>query len=206
MRSRRLSVVGCALVMLSAVVTLVQAVGDGSGDEEQERISLSMEVVRQVNDPLLADEGRVPVILSLQECIHRAMLHNLDLKIEAHAPAIRLSDVVQAEAAFDAVLFGSAEYASQDRANMESSADERDTLTDQGQWVTTRFPTDPFDTSHDYKYSMGVQRRLATGATVAIAESLRRYKNTVSADDELLYYNPFYQYSLELSLNQPQSQ
>lgn len=183
-------------------VALVQAVADVAGQTKGRHIALTMEAVNQINRPLLPVGQRVSVTLSLQDCIARAMRHNLDLKIEAHGPAITLADVVEAEAAFDAVLFGSAELSRIDRTNAESGFDTRTDFID-GKIVTTRFPTNPFDTSESNQYSLGVQQRLSTGATLALAQNLQRFENTVSADDELLFYNPFYQYSLEFSLRQP---
>lgn len=200
MRSRRRWLIGVAAVMLSAA--LVQAVAGVAAEAKDKYIALNMEAVEQIHRPLLPLDQRVSVTLSLQDCISRALRHNLDVKIEAHRPAITLADVVAAEAAFDAVLFGSAELTRIDRSNAESGFDTRTDIIN-GKIVTTRFATNPFDTSVTNQYSLGVQQQLSTGATVALTQSLQRFENTVTADDELLFYNPFYQYSLEFSLRQP---
>lgn len=163
---------------------------------------LSQDGVRDVTQAMLQEQGRRAVRLSLQECVRRAMCYNLDVKVQAYGPAISMTDVVEAEAAFDAVLFGSAQFANMDRANMDSGFTTR-TDTTPGGTVLTRVPTAPFDTARDYNYRLGLQKRLPTGATMAIAEKMRRYENTVSDDDAVLFYNPFYEQALELSLNQP---
>lgn len=184
------------LVVLGTIA--VSAAGAGSG----EKLSLSQEAISQVAESMLGQEGQTLVRLSLQECIDRALRHNLDIKVEAHGPAISIADVVEAEAAFDAALFGSAQYDYLDQVDSASGFVVRTDTTGSGT-VSRRVPTDPFEKAAEYQYAMGLQKRLPTGATMAIAEKLRRATNKVDADDELLFYNPFYEYSLEFSLNQP---
>ena len=184
------------LVVLGTIA--VSAAGAGSG----EKLSLSQEAISQVAESMLGQEGQTLVRLSLQECIDRALRHNLDIKVEAHGPAISIADVVEAEAAFDAALFGSAQYDYLDQVDSASGFVVRTDTTAKGE-VNRRVPTDPFEKAAEYQYTMGLQKRLPTGATMAIAEKLRRATNKVDADDRLLFYNPFYEYSLEFSLNQP---
>lgn len=52
--------------------------------------------------------------LSLQDCIARACHNNLAIKVEAYNPAIKESLIIQAEAAFDPILFGSVNAAQTD--------------------------------------------------------------------------------------------
>ena len=52
--------------------------------------------------------------LSLAGCIRRALDHNLSLKIDGYNPAISVTQIVEAEAVFDAVYFLEANYLRQD--------------------------------------------------------------------------------------------
>ncbi len=56
-----------------------------------------------------------PVVgLSLQDAIARAVKHSLAIKLESYNPAIKESQLIQAEAAFDATFFGSSQWTSND--------------------------------------------------------------------------------------------
>ncbi|OPZ98607.1 MAG: Outer membrane efflux protein [Planctomycetes bacterium ADurb.Bin412] len=148
---------------------------------------------------LFAEDSRREVQLTLEDCIQRAMANNLEVKVIRHDPAISLSDVVQAEAAFDAVLFGSSQFDISDRTNMDSSATTVKTITTPSGVTNITEPTTPFFQSRDYNYSLGLRKRLPTGATVEMAELLRRYRSSETG----LYYNPYYEYTLEMTLRQP---
>lgn len=154
--------------------------------------------LRRVNFPLLPDPSRTAVPLSLEDCICRALAHNLDVRIRSHGPAIKMADVVQAEAAFDAVLFGSANVGITDQANPDSGFFTRSVNTNNGS-RNVRVPSDPFDQFHDYNYALGLRKRMATGATVELAQRARRLRS----EEDGLYWNPFYQASLDLELRQP---
>ncbi len=153
----------------------------------------------QQKERIFSDEPRKEIHLPLNDCIQRAIANNLDVKIGSHEPAISLSDVVQAEAAFDAVLFGSSQFDINDKTNMDSAATTVKTITTPSGITYITEPTTPFFQSRDYNYSLGLRKRLPTGATVEMAELLRRYRSSESG----LYYNPYYEYTLEMTLRQP---
>lgn len=159
---------------------------------------LAWDKLSQVDFPLLKDQLRRPVRLSLSDCIQKALEHNLDIRISRHDPAIKMTDVVQAEAAFDAVLFSSANFDVTDQANPDSGFFSQTIETNNGS-RTIRVPSDPFDKYHDYNYALGLQKRLLTGATVELAQRARRLR----MEEDGLYWDTFYQTSLDLELRQP---
>ncbi len=74
----------------------------------------SKEVIRYTPDPEdvgLKDIWRPKrVKLSLQDCVSRALANNFRIKTEGYGPAISATDILQAEAAFDAVYFTDFSY------------------------------------------------------------------------------------------------
>jgi outer membrane protein len=159
---------------------------------------LAWERLSRINFPLLTDKPRKTAKLSLEDCIRRTLAHNLDIRISSHDPAIRMADVVQAEAAFDAVLFSSANFGTTDQANPDSGFFTRTIQTNNGS-RNKKIPSDPFDQLHDYNYSLGLRKRMPTGATIELAQRARRLR----MEEQGLYRNPFYQTSLDLELRQP---
>jgi len=160
--------------------------------------TLSWDDLKNVREPLYAGRDLQVVELGLEECINRTLEHNLDIRVGSYSPAIQLTQVVQAEAAFDAVLFSDAQYQKLDQANLDSTFVTRTVSTPFG-WEQIRVPTDPFDKLSDQNYSLGLRKRLATGASIEMAQRLRRFRT----DDEGYFRNPFYQYSLDLEIRQP---
>jgi outer membrane protein TolC len=59
------------------------------------------------------------VTLSLEDAIARAMKNSLAIKVEAYNPGIKEAQVIQAQAAFDAVLFGQSQWTRQDEPETE---------------------------------------------------------------------------------------
>ncbi|MBN1764927.1 MAG: TolC family protein, partial [Sedimentisphaerales bacterium] len=159
-----------------------------------------IEQIYELRGSVLDEPDRQVKHLSLQECIQRALAHNLDIKIGGYDPVIRLSDVIAAEAAFDAVLFGSVQYDLTDRPNIDSGFT---TGTDDqnGNDRPLRFPTDPFIINHDYNYSLGLRKLLPTGASIQLAQRMRRYRDMVNEDD--IYRNPYYEMGVQLQVQQP---
>jgi outer membrane protein len=151
-------------------------------------------------DPIFNDSGRRLVRLSLQECIRHSLAHNLNIRIGEYDPAIRETDVTAAEAAFDAVLFASAQFDLTDRANIDSGFYNQ-TITTAGGNRVKRIPTDPFTNTHDYNYLTGLRKLLPTGATVQVAQQLRRLRDL--NDEGNIYRNPFYEFGLQLQVQQP---
>jgi len=156
--------------------------------------------ISQIDQPILADPNRVNVDLSLQDCIRRAIAHNLDLRISGQDPAIRAADVIEAEAAFDAVLFSSAQFELTDRVNSDTGF-YLGTVTTGGGTSTIRRPSDPFVNTHDDNYTLGLRKRLPTGASLELSQNLRRFRDLEHKD--ALFYDPFYEYGLQVQLRQP---
>ncbi len=181
------------------------ALSEGADQQEnkrqvnQDKYDLSWERLGSVSEPLLKDSDRRRTVpLSLQDCIARTLEHNLDLRSGSYDPAIRMTDVIQAEAVFDAVFMASAQFETIDRGNIESGYYTRTTQTNTG-ISTERIPTDPFIQQHDYNYTIALQKLLPTGASLEFAQYLRRLRT----DEERLYLNPYYESSLNLELRQP---
>ena len=156
--------------------------------------------LRQLVKPILrrSDDQRVP--LSLSDCIVRALKHNLDVHIGSYDPAIRMADVVQAEAVFDAVLFGSALYDNTDRANSQSGFFTEDVITPGGTKSIKR-PTDEFIRAHDNNYAIGLRKQLPSGASIETSQALRRFRDLKDGDST--YNDPFYEYTFDVTLRQP---
>ena len=171
-----------------------------AGAVAEQNITESLEHIYRNTDPIFNDSGRRLVRLSLQECIRHSLAHNLDVRIGEYDPAIRETDVTAAEAAFDAVLFASAQFDLTDRANIDSGFYNQ-TITTAGGNRVKRIPTDPFTNTHDYNYLTGLRKLLPTGATVQVAQQLRRLRDL--NDEGSLYRNPFYEFGLQLQVQQP---
>ncbi len=157
---------------------------------------LSWDDLKDVQEPFYGDRDLQVVELGLEECISRTLEHNLDIRVGGYSPAIQMTQVVQAEAAFDAVLFSDAQYQKLDQANLDSGISSRTIKTPAG---TEQLPSDPFDKQSDQNYSLGLRKRLATGASIEMAQRLRRFRT----DDDGYFRNPFYQYSLDIEIRQP---
>ncbi len=159
---------------------------------------LAWDQLSRVNFPLLKDRPRQPAKLTLEDCIRRALVHNLDIRISSQDPAIRMADVVKAEAAFDAVLFSSAKFNVTDQANPDSGFFTQTIETNNGSHEE-KIPSNPFDQLHDYNYELGLRKRLPSGGTIELAQRARRLR----MEETGLYWHPFYQTSLDLELRQP---
>lgn len=159
---------------------------------------LDWEDLRDVTAPLFARTGREEKRLGLQDCIARTLANNLNIRIASHDPAIRMADVIQAEAAFDAVIFSSAQFENLDRGNPDTGFFTR-TIETGGRTKRIKVANDPFARQQDYNYALGLRKRLPTGATIELAQRLRRLRQEESG----LYYSPFYEWSLDLQVSQP---
>jgi outer membrane protein TolC len=161
---------------------------------------LSDDFSQQLIHPLLRRPGDKVISLSLSDCIVRALNHNLDIYIGRYDPSIRMAEVVQAEAVFDAVLFGSAIYDDTDRANIQSGFDIEEIITDDG-IKEVKIPTDEFIRTHDNNYAIGLRKQLPTGASIETSQALRRFRDLRNGSDT--YNDPFYEYALDITLRQP---
>jgi len=162
---------------------------------------LTLANVLEVSEPLFADRGFESRPLSLQECLYRALANNLDIRISAYEPAIKMADISEAEAAFDAIVFGSAQVTVTDRVNSDSVLENQ--LVQVGNELETiPAPAFPFVNTHDYQYAVGLRKRMPQGGIVELTQMLRRFRN-LRADELDLSFSPFYEYALQLQLTQP---
>jgi outer membrane protein TolC len=86
--------------------------------------------------------------LSLQDAIARALKNNLDIKVDAFNPGIRENQIIEAEAAFDPVVFGQSQWANTDEPLISSG------------FVLN---------GQSWENQVGIRRLLPTGATVQAA-------------------------------------
>ena len=210
-----IAVLGLAIVGLGAggrdaALSAVPAAQEGSaiepagdaasaGTDAKETLDyLSWDYIRDVTDPVFSDSQRVAMPVSLQETIARALDHNLDIRTGSYDPAISMTQVVQAQAAFDAVLFSTAQMQNTDQGNPETGFVTRTITTPAGP-RTEYTPTDPFTRIHDDVYSVGLRKLLPTGGSIQISQRLRR----LGDDATSAYYDPFYEMSLDLEIRQP---
>jgi len=185
----------CEAVLLVVGMTVLAA-GDTPG-----RPGLALGRLEEISEPILDAAATHSATLTLEECIRRGLANNLDIRIGSYDPAIQMTDVVRAEAAFDAVVFATGQADIVDQANFDTGYFERSTTTSSGTRVE-RIPTDPYDDTHDYNYSAGLRKRLPTGSQLEIAQLFRRYRNYAD-DDNSYYYNPFNQSLMQVQLRQP---
>jgi len=195
----------CWLLLLSVVTASIGGAGRLCGQaakvEADDEQLLSLKHIYQTTKPLFADTGRQVIKLTLQECIRQGLAHNLDMRVGGYEPAMRMSDLVSAEAAFDAVLFGSSQMNVTDQANIDSGYYTRTIVTDNGT-RDVRMGSSPFLGSHDYNYMLGLRKLLPTGASVQLAQQLRRLRD-LTDEDQQLFRNPFYEFGLQFQLRQP---
>ena len=182
-----------ALFLIATTPTLSPAATDDLFD------LLDPNRLAQLNRPLLPRDDVRLVRLSLQDCIHRALQYSLDVRISSYDPAIQMADVIQAEAAFDAVLFGSAFWEHSEEGNPNSGFF-TDSVTTPGGVVTRRRPTRAVVQQQEYNYELGLRKRLPTGATLQTSQLLRRFRGD---SDTALFFDPFYEFTFDVTLQQP---
>ncbi|MBN2211052.1 MAG: TolC family protein [Sedimentisphaerales bacterium] len=158
-----------------------------------------------VTERIFSEENITPVQLTLMESLHRALANNLELRIDSYTPAIRMADVVEAEAAFDAVLFGSAQAEILDETRINpgiSTTTVTGGTPGNNTSINVPYPTNPYVNTHDYNYQIGLRKRLPTGAIVELAEGLRRYRDFYDITNQM-FNNPYLEYDLSLQIRQP---
>ncbi len=126
--------------------------------------------------------------LSLQDAIARAMKHSLAIKVEGYNPAIKESMVVEAEAPFDPVVFGSAQWSSNDDPSIE--------------------PGGNVANGQNWYHQLGIKELLPTGGTAQASVGLtyRDVPDDVANGSLTLapgLHGTFYQAALNLQLSQP---
>jgi outer membrane protein TolC len=126
--------------------------------------------------------------VSLQRAIESAVRHNLSIQIAELQPAINETDVVAAEAAFDAVFFSNFDFV----------------RTDQPQTfpVVGGVPVGtPFNASEQTRFETGFRRTGISGGTVEVSTDLTRYRNNSPGLE--LSPDPAYTAALRFGLSQP---
>lgn len=119
--------------------------------------------------------------LSLRTAIAAALEHNLGLRISAYAPANALDSIEIEEAQFDPSLFGSASLQERQSAGSNSSLD------------SASLPE-----SETRRARAGVDKRLATGATVTVDSAINR-----SSSNNNAARSPDYSADVGISIRQP---
>lgn len=118
------------------------------------------------------------VRLTLDEVLHRTLANNYAIAVANYGPAIEATRVVEAEAAFDAVFFTSANKNKQDQpTGSQLAAGDLDA----------------------FQLSSGVRKQLPSGATVSGTYELSRTKTSL----QFQQINPQYSNNLALALRQP---
>lgn len=117
-------------------------------------------------------------VLTLEECIARALNKNFDLQIQQFSTQNARDEIIAANAAYDPTLFSTAALAGVKSSSLGTST------TTQQQSVT-----------------LGVTQRLATGAQVTASTALDRSKERPYSAPPL--FNPVYTSDLALSITQP---
>ncbi len=128
------------------------------------------------------------VSVNLESAVATAVRNNLGIQASRLQPAINESDVVAAEAAFDAVFVNNVDI----------------TKTDQPSTVPVLFGRElgtPFNASERYRFETGLRKPLTTGGQVTLTTDLTRFRNN---DDSITFTpNPAYTSAIRLGVEQP---
>ena len=115
----------------------------------------------------LTGHEQMRVEISLSEAIHSAVEHNLDIQAARLQPAISAQDVISAEAVFDALLFGSVDFAKIDQPSRVP--------------VVMGVPVGTGNNANEqYRFETGVQKLTRSGATLWLSTDLARDQNNAS--------------------------
>ncbi len=118
--------------------------------------------------------------LSLTECVERAIEHNYTVRGQGYNPAISQTQIVEAEAAFDAEFYLDWSWSNLDRA------------------TTSQFQSGYSDTR---QFQSGVRQLLSTGTQVNVGMQHVRSKSDFPAEVQAI--NPVYNTNLFAELRQP---
>lgn len=138
--------------------------------------------------PDLAGSVQAEVGLSLEAAIASAVRNNLSVQIARMQPAITETDIIAAEADFDAVFFTSFDF---------ERFDEPTTVP-----VIGGVPLGTGITaSQRYRFSTGVRKPLVTGGTFEVSTDLGRTRNRSPGVDQ--FPDPAYASAIQLGFTQP---
>jgi outer membrane protein TolC len=157
---------------------------DLAGDETTRRDARIVKnyerVIAYAKEYLALIPRKRQVRLGLAECLQRALEHNYVIRGEAYNPAISRTQIVEAEAAFDAEFFLDAGDVHRDDPNL--------------------LDTPPFQT-YERSYGGGFRQLLPTGMTVST--ELRQQRNYTDYTQKVITWNPWYSSSFVNTLRQP---
>ncbi|HYE02660.1 MAG TPA: TolC family protein [Phycisphaerales bacterium] len=139
----------------------------------------------RLGDPLVPGDQKI-VAVSLERAIAATVRNNLDVEFARIDPAIASARVVQAQAAFDWVLFSNSQWTSIDSPRTSSNAFSQAVRNDEQQQVDV---------------GVGLRRRLTTGGQLSIAHNFRY--TDVETSGLTTFPDPAYEPSVTLQLDQP---
>lgn len=138
--------------------------------------------------PDLAGQPQREVVINLQTAISAAVDNNLRAQRARVTPAITESEVIAAEAAFDAVLFGSASF---------TETDQPTTIP-----VIAGIPLGTgVNGNRSWAFGTGVRKALETGGEVTVSTDATRSSNTTPGLE--LLPNPAWTSAVRLGVAQP---
>jgi outer membrane protein len=138
------------------------------------------EVVPRAIQNLKAIERPKKVRLGLAEAVQRALEYNYTIRVEAYNPAISRTQLVEAEAAFDAEFF------------LDTTSNRADQQT-----IDPRLPVD----TQTVTYEGGFRQLLPTG--MRVQTSLGQQRNWTGAPQQFKHLNPLYNSNFIVSFTQP---
>jgi len=162
----------------------------GSGSEMAGTTAPSPRPASATTGPSFGSDGEPILPLSLQDVIQRAVLYNHDVKVAGYQPAIDASRVVEAQANFDPVLFGSISGQKKDDENAGTEF-----TNPQAGTAVTSF----FDKDDTYSGEVGIKRNLESGGQIQ-AKWDTEYQQLIP---QRFVDNPFWQDQVTLQLTQP---
>ncbi len=125
--------------------------------------------------------------LSLEEAVRFAVAHNLEVQYATLGPAIRETDVIAAEAQFDATLFSNLDWARIDQA--------RTTTVVGGIPVGTGL-----NNNESLSFTTGIRKPLTTGGELVVQTGVDRSDN--NTPDVSLFPDPAYSTNIQVGINQ----
>jgi outer membrane protein len=126
--------------------------------------------------PSFAREISAQPVLTLEECVARALNKNFDLQLQQFNTSLARDSIIIADAAYDPTLFSTAALAGREDSSSGSLAQQQSAR-------------------------LGVSQRIVSGATVTASTSLTRTKERPFTPPPL--FNPVYNSDFSLSVSQP---
>ena len=138
--------------------------------------------------PDLSGDDQQEVTISLESAVQTSVRNNLSIQIARLQPAINESDVVAAEAAFDAVFFTNVTWTNTDQPAVIP--------------VINSVPIGtPSRVNEELRFDTGLRTRLTTGADVFVSTELTRFDNKTPG--LTLAPDPSFTSSINVGITQP---